>query len=765
MDHRYWMPLLMCAVLASPETPGTLSARAAGAPTAPQEFRQEVPRGLRDPAWFAGQPVQMLDYVDGKVSCYVNGTWRAFDGSSWTENTNIAPSARAAFHFTQGGEMISTPMPGAEVLQLLRSRHGDVVLSAGRIYRFSEGAIQNVVWPELDRAHQAAISPEGTLYVAAESGLRKLGPDSNWEAVSARDASGRDWGQQAAFGVGFDSAGGLWFATKSGVARRVGQRWTFFEPKDGVPVNDFTCAAAGHDGEVWFGTKLGVVRFDGTNWHYRQGPRWLPHDHVRQVIVDSKGTAWCATAAGVGALERLPTTLENKAEHYEKEIEQYIKRTPFGFVAEAALKTPGDRSSAAPQDSDNDGLWTAMYGAGECFGYAATKNPDLKDRARKAFEALRFLQKVTQGGPHSPRKGYVARTIRPVDWPDPNAGRLEHDKEAQKSDKLWKVYEPRWPKSADGKWYWKSDTSSDELDGHYFFYPLYYEFCAQDDAEKERVREVVRDLTDHLIAHDFALVDHDGKPTRWGIYGPHELNKNPDWWQERGLKSLSILSYLAVAHFVTGDEKYGRVARTLIDQHGYGQNAMHPKVQHGPGSGNQSDDEMAFMCFYTLLRYSPDDALKDAMRVSFYRYWVNEAPEMNPFFNFAYAALCTDKQGSTPFGTFSLAPWAGWHEEAMATLRGFPLDRRDWPSSNSHRLDIVRLLKVQSADITDPDQRARGQRVNGKVLPVENRHFGHWNTDPWRLDYTGNAGELSAGTVFLLPYYMGMYHGYIRTPE
>ena len=51
-----------------------------------------------------------------------------------------------------------------------------------------------------------------------------------------------------------------------------------------------------------------------------------------------------------------------------------------------------------------------------------------------------------------------------------------------------------------------------------------------------------------------------------------------------------------------------------------------------------------------------------------------------------------------------------------------------------------------------------------KVLPVENRHFGHWNTDPWDLDYGGNGNELDAGTVFLLPYYMGLYHGYIAKP-
>lgn len=101
----------------------------------------------------------------------------------------------------------------------------------------------------------------------------------------------------------------------------------------------------------------------------------------------------------------------------------------------------------------------------------------------------------------------------------------------------------------------------------------------------------------------------------------------------------------------------------------------------------------------------------------------------------------------------------------MATLRGLPLDRVDWSHRNSHRLDLRRLPPVKSVDISSPDAGSRrGYRVNGKVLPVENRHFTHWNTDPWDLDYGGGGSELAAGTVFLLPYYMGLYHGFIEKP-
>ena len=104
--------------------------------------------------------------------------------------------------------------------------------------------------------------------------------------------------------------------------------------------------------------------------------------------------------------------------------------------------------------------------------------------------------------------------------------------------------------------------------------------------------------------------------------------------------------------------------------------------------------------------------------------------------------------------------------DAMATLYGFPLDRLNWPHRNSHRLDLIYLPRVRSGDLDDPDQpRTRGHRTSVKVLPVENRHFGHWNTDPWNLDYGGNGSELGAGTVFLLPYYMGLNHGFIDKPQ
>jgi hypothetical protein len=735
---------------------------------APQSFRQEIARHRELTNGFSQATAQWIEALPNQpVRVLIDGHWSEWRDSQWQPSAVLKSQASSSFTFAGGrGEPVTVPLAGREVRQILRFGITNFLGTANGLFASFDARLDSLSRPlNAGEIRQFAVASNGDIFAATEAGIYRR-TAAGWDAKPLRivDSVGRLWAAEDVLGVAFDTRGQLWFTTRAGVGCREGERWRFFEGKDGLPWNEFTAITAGPGGDMWFGTRLGAIRWDGNEFHYRQGFSWLPHDDVRALAVASDGSVWLSTAGGIGWIERRAMTLAEKARIYEEEIETSIQRTPYGYVAEASLGIPGDKSTVQNGDSDNDGLWTSMYGAGECFHVAATGDPRSKRRAAKAFEALRFLQKVTQGGTPAPDRGYIARTIRSVELPDPNIGRLASDLEGQKHDKLWKAYEPRWPKSADGKWFWKSDTSSDELDGHYFFYALYDEFVASSGAEKERVREVVRETTDHLMRHGGTMTDHDGKPTRWAVYGPQFLNRDPFWWPERGLNSLSYLSYLTVAAHLTGDVKYTEAANELIETHGYAHNAMYPKVQHGPGSGNQSDDEMAFMCYYTLLRYSKNEALKSMIRFSFYRYWVNEAPELNPFFNFAYAANGLQQRFTNAFGDFSIAPWEGWHTDSMATLRGFPLDRVNWGHKNSHRLDIQFLTHQGSQDIYEPRTRHRGHRTNGRVIPVENRFFNHWNTDPWELNYGGNGRELASGAVYLLPYYMGLYHGFIEKP-
>ncbi len=706
-------------------------------------FPQEIPERLTTAAGHSLSDAKSV-YVDARGLLHVRTADRHLvqesDGSWKSASVSDFPTAN----------------------QVLSLESGELLLATDNgIVRWSNSGTEVLGLPD-HKVNSISRASNGALAAATDSGLFESTDGSQWKAVQVMDSGGRQWAVNDVRVVVHDSNNQLWIGQLAGLACRTNDGWQFYEGRDGLPYSDFTCAAAGPDGRLWFGTKIGVVGYDQGRWLYRQGPRFIPGDEVRSIAVTADGTPWIATDGGLGGLKRRGMRLAEKAQYYEKQIDAYIKRTPYGYTSEVQLKAPGDLSEIIYSDSDNDGLWTAMYGASQCFAVAVTGSDEHKAAAKKAFEAIRFLQTVTQGGNPSPPQGYIARTILPTDGHNPNEGRLEQDRRMRASrDRMWKVYEPRWPTSADGKWFWKSDTSSDELDGHYFFFPLYYDLVADSDEERERVREVVRDLTDHLLDHNFQMVDVDGEPTRWAIFNPENLNQTPVWWVGRGLNSLSILAYLAVAHHITGDAKYEQAMRLLRETHSYEANAMVAKVQYGIGSGNQSDDEMAMMNFYSLIKYAPDEQIRNTMLYSMYTYWRLMQPERNPLFHFCYAAHGIGEKYETPFSRFPLDPWKGWLEDSLQTLVDFPLDRLNWSHRNSHRLDIVYLPRQAHGDPGEGGARSRAHLVDGKVLPVENRHFNHWNTDPWRLDYAGDGRQLASGTVFLLPYYMGRYHGFI----
>ena len=650
-------------------------------------------------------------------------------------------------------------------LHALAAHGGRVLLGGapGLRTRVDDAFVEDLGFAEVagGRAYvwDVSIGPGGRIAVGSSSGLF-LQDESGWRALYPVDDT-RSWAPRQVRAVHLDPRGRLWFGSPQGVGCLDRGKWTLYEGKDGLPFNQFSSLSVSLDGAAWFGTSSwGAMRYDGTEWRYRQGLRWLPADGVRDVAVARDGTAWFATERGVGRIRFRETTLADKAIYLEDEIDRHHRRTPYGYVLGVTLKRQGDRSAWTQHDSDNDGLWTAMYGAGECFAYAATGDEKARQRARKTFEALRFLNKVTQEGSHPAPPGYVARTIRPTDGPNPNDGRLSRDRQQKaERDRAWKIIDPRWPVSADGKWYWKSDTSSDELDGHYFFYARYYDLVAKTEAEKARVREVVVGLTDLMLENEFNLIDHDGLPTRWGRFGPKDLNHNTDWWEERGLNSLSMLAYLKVAEHVSGDVKYAEAATDLIEQHSYLLNTMYPKNQRGVGSGNHSDDEMAFMGFYNLLSYEKDPHRRSVYAYSFYNYWRLEYFERSPLFNFMYAAVGRDETWKDAWGKQELRPMGTWLEDSVRYLKRYPRDRVEWGFSNSHRLDLVPLPGYTARSGRSP---RRASLRDGKTLPIDERFIDHWNQNPWQLGGGGNGMHLADGASFLLPYYMGLYHGFIR---
>lgn len=734
-----------------------------------------------------GLPANKITAVDGFQTVYAGtaaGVGR-FNGKEWevvtkTETPVTALTANGEqVWFATGSQIYSWSAKdkvkefasleeGLKAIELEVTPAGLLIGTSKGLWKWSEGkltelTVVNDLIGDKGVVKQFSSSSDHQTAIATSAGLILYHWDDNTaQRLHAQNAEG-GWFLQDVRGVGFDGEKNLWVAVPQGVAVRKQGVWSFLTAAEGLPYNDFTGLSVGPEGDVWLGTKMGAVHYVDGVWEYRQGKRWVIHDEIDDLVVSETGDVWFATSKGLSRIEMRPMTLKEKADFFDEEIEKYNRRTEFGFVDAVRLDKPGDKSKVTPHDSDNDGLWTSMYGAAQCFAYAATKSPEAKKRADKAMKTIGFLSEVTQGGSNPAPYGFPARTVLPTSGRNPNDhDSPEHDRnrrdvgrEPKGGDPLWKVIVPRWPTSEDGKWYWKTDTSSDELDGHYFFYGLYYDLVAETEEEKAYVRKVVDRISTHLIEHNFTLVDHDGKPTRWARFGPDEINT--DYMTDlRGLNSVSMLSYLIVAEHVTGDVKYRKTAEMLLNEHNYFTNVLNPKWQTGPGDGNQSDDEMAFMCYYNLLNYEDDPRLRKQYQRSFARYFQHEQDELCPLFNFIFAQFFEAPKwywGLVQERYENIVP------EGVDTLKRFPLDRVNWRLTNSHRIDVIpsgpNVLWYEG----------RGYRNNGKVLPIDERHVNHWNHNPWRLDQGGDGRELSDGAAYLLPYYLGLYHGFIVEPE
>jgi hypothetical protein len=256
------------------------------------------------------------------------------------------------------------------------------------------------------------------------------------------------------------------------------------------------------------------------------------------------------------------------------------------------------------------------------------------------------------------------------------------------------------------------------------------------------------------------MIDHDGQPTRWGHFSPEDMNQNEAWWVERGLNSYSILSYLNVAFHITGDQKYRDAFLNLAIDHGYGMNGMtQPKVESGPGSFGQADDNMAFMNYYHLIRYETDPKLLNMFHNAIYYHWRVERYERNPFFNFVYSACCLDKVRKDQWRTLDLSPPKPWLEDSIDTLKRYPWDLIDWPMSNAHRIDMLPLAEYTRGP--GGAHRGKGHRVDGHVFRIDEQHAVYWGDDPWHLTNVADGTRLREGVSYLLAYYMGLVHGYI----
>lgn len=399
-----------------------------------------------------------------------------------------------------------------------------------------------------------------------------------------------------------------------------------------------------------------------------------------------------------------------KALQFESAMLHHL--TPEGLVI---TERPDDPDPRDPLNAQDAAIWTGCYAAAEAFRLLATRNPAAVDRLDHALGALHLLQDAT-GVP-----GVLARMVKRAAGPAPGE-------------------RPTW-RQGQGAWSayrWMGDASVDQYAGVFFGYAAAYE-AVSDAIRRRAIAQRVATLVDRLVSHGWRIVDANGKPTKHSDLTGGVLTEP--------LNSLLALSFAKVAVAVSGEERFVRAYERLVDR-GYARTAVRardPWWEYLFGV-NHSDNNLAFLGLYPLIRLEQDPDLLGSYRQALRRLWGVVRHEGNPFFTFSAHALEAPE----------------WRDEAalaaaVQTLARFPFPKRDDTILASSRRDVCRAWF---------DDR-HGDPQACEPLPIDQRPRSsfEWASNPYRMDRHGDPRTSLAGVDFLVAYWMGRRHGLLTDAQ
>ncbi|MBL7092850.1 exo-alpha-sialidase [candidate division KSB1 bacterium] len=554
---------------------------------------------------------------------------------------------------------------------------------------------------------------DGTTWIGTQKGLYVVQPKS--KKAFLHENYGVDGPLATRItDLAVDSKGVLWVGTPLGLSLlKPDGSWHSIQGKDGLPVEDITSLAVDKENSMWIGTTKGAILYcpykKGRQWFYRAGKRYLEYDEIVDIVISPEGMAvYFKTKAGLSRLDGIQRTLNQKADIIEDRVNKWHRR--LGLVAACMLNDAENPTSHTIGDNDNDGLWTSYHVVAMSLAYGATGNEAYKESARKGMHALVMLQNAS-GIP-----GLVARSVVTLEE--------GNNKSAQ------------WRKTPDGKMYWKSDTSSDEIDGHFFAFYVYWQHIARfDPVDYDLIQKQIRTVIDYIVDNNYMLIDWDGERTRWGFWNPENLNDSAEHYIENGLNAAQILSFLKVAFHITENQKYKEHYEYLISEHGYLGNVLLEKKVF-PDENNHSDNQLGFCALYPLIQLEHDPKARNALQRAVRRHYKTLWKDGSSFFYFAAATIDPDFVDI---------------KGAVTNLRQIPTDRRQWRMTNSHRTDIK----------WHPRSSRFGRPQLLHVLPADERNWAKWNSNPYYPDGGGDGRFEDDGASWLLAYWMGRYHGFI----
>ncbi len=682
---------------------------------------------------YIAQPDGLIEYADGKVKKAAARASKLF-----SRNGKLYAASNNSLVEVKKGKLKKIADFDAPVVDISVALDGSFwLITENELFLMENGEFTKIV--DL---------PEETVCLAALNNKSKYGETvyvgSLVEGLMSMKGKRRHWAEllpnvtgvssQKINCIQIDALGHLWVGSEEGLNIYDGKNYWFNGNEFySVPDGSFNDMFFAKDGKKYFATNTGVITLIEGKISYFSFGAWLMHPTVTKIAVSDNGTIAAVTPRGISVITSKYMTLEEKANHYDEMAVKYFTRNE-GYQVDRVLRKYGDLESGWLPNSDNDGLFTGLYCASQCFRYAVTGDEKAKANAKRAVEAMIKLTEVT-GKP-----GFTARATRYSNEENFGDGNREE----------WHACE----NNPDCEWL--GETSSDEMTGHYFAYGIYFDLVA-DKKEKKKIAQVVKTITDHILENNFHLCDVDGVPTTWANWEPELLNNDDRWFYERGTNSLEMLSFLKTTYHVTGEEKYNNVYKMLIEKHHYAMNCIQYKVEDGHVA--HIDDQLDFTNIYPLIVYTDNEAEKEIFKMGLTHHFEYERVERSPMFNMVYGSLTNNNCDV---------------ENAAKSLSEMNLDLVCWPIYNSYRKDIV----------WDTEQEAMGIPPQLKY-PVEYsaRAFCNYDGNQFvcdsgaeefvyinskvvnRTSTLPGSGDGARGMRavmpynFLLPYWMGRYHG------
>lgn len=503
----------------------------------------------------------------------------------------------------------------------------------------------------------------------------------------------------------------LFVSTDRGLSVLRGAAYTLIKGEDGLPYENTTCLEKGANGDLWIGTTKGAVRMMKDDWHYFAADHWLPGNGVNDIAVGDNVT-YIATEKGIGIISYEPYTLLKKSEFYERHLEEWGHKR-LGFV-HTVFKHDGEWIRHI---SDNDGGHTAPYLAAMSFKYAVTGDEETRKKAIESFKAMLWLERIT------PIDGLVARAI----WTESGD---DDKKSAGGSGGL----HAKWNKAAYGDWYWKGDTSSDEIIAHFYAVSIFHDLVANK-KEKEEAKNHLASIAGYIMDNGFLLVDLDGKPTRWGRWDPEYLLR-PYGYQDRGVNGLEVLTFMKTAYALTGEQRFEEGYQQLVKL-GYAENTIKQKNTFPPAYIAPWDDNLAYRAYYTLLRYTNDALDRSTYMRSIARTYEVKRIEQVSLYNFVYGAITGHDCEQ---------------HESVKHLRAWQLDCIGHNYTNSDRHDLHVADGYISYERGTKAISPRESEVNRNSRYAMNQDGGQ------------NGNRLMEPTAFVRDYWLGRYHKMIEAP-